>query len=97
MNEEIREFIVAMRTIVAFIAKLTPTQYDDLLVQWLSYLIGESPMPQELHPEMIPLHAESNYATIPWDALPWDKILPLIMPLILSALQRWLDSLKTEN
>jgi hypothetical protein len=108
MNDEIKNVLLALRTLVAFAAKLTPTAYDDLLVAWIDYVLGEAPMPAEPHPMMLnasALEAEgvTTYGAIDWSKLPWDKLLPLILPIIerrlpeiigalISQLSKWLEA-----
>jgi hypothetical protein len=100
MNDEIKNVLLALRTLVAFAAKLTPTQYDDLLLAWIDYVLGTGPLPAEPHPAMV---AEGTYAAIDWSKLPWEKLLPLILPIIerklpeiigaiISQLTKWLES-----
>ena len=104
MNEEIRNVILALRTLVAYAAKLTPTTYDDVLLAWIDYILGDAPLPAEPHPMMVQAAtAEGAYAAIDWSKLPWDKLLPLILPIIerrlpeiigaiISQLAKWLES-----
>ena len=83
MNPELREFLVAVRTMVNYIAKLTPTQYDDVIVKWIDYLLGDAPLPQGMQAQL----------SIPWDKLPWDQIIPLILPMLLQLLEAWLKAI----
>jgi hypothetical protein len=85
MNQELRELLQAVRTIVAFIAKLTPFEGDDRFLEFLDYLLGNPP------PAEVPAHVAK--LSIPWDRLPWDKILPLLLPLLLQVVEKWLASL----
>lgn len=85
MNPKLREFLAAIRVIVMYISELTPTTYDDMIVTWIDFLLGEGNLP--LHEK---LQAQIN---IPWDKLPWDKIVPLIIPILTKLLEKWLASL----
>lgn len=89
MNDELRKLLDAVRTILAFIAKVTPWEGDNKALEFLDYLLGNPP------PEEIPAHVAK--LSIPWDKLPWDRILPLLMPLLLSALEKWLNSLSEKK
>lgn len=107
MNDDIRNVLLALRTLVAFVAKVTPTEFDDVLVAWIDYLLGDAPLPAEPHPEMARAMLASEgigtYAAIDWSKLPWEKLLPLILPIIekrlpeiigvlISQLTKWLES-----
>lgn len=89
MNDELRKLLEAVRTILAFVSKVTPWEGDDKVLEFLDYLLG-NPAPAD-----VPAHVAK--ISIPWDKLPWDRILPLLMPLILNALEKWLNSLNTNN
>jgi hypothetical protein len=82
MNDELKELLKAVRTILAFVAKLTPFEGDDKVLAFLDYLLG-NPSPAE-----IPSHVAK--LSIPWDSLPWDRIIPLLLPLLVKAFEKWL-------
>lgn len=81
MNEEIRKVILALRTLVEFFAKLTPTELDDQLLAWIDYILGDVPQPALLA-GMEPAAAEGTYGSIDWSAIPWKQALTLLAPIL---------------
>ena len=87
MNPELRAFLLAWRTIVAYISALTPTKYDDQILTWIDYLLGDVAVPSGKLAQAMQVQLN-----IPWDKLPWDKIVPLLLPLLMKLLEQWLAS-----
>lgn len=82
MNEEIRNVILALRTLVAFFAKLTPTELDDQLLAWIDYVLGDVPQPALLAGMEPAAAPEGTYGSIDWSAIPWKQALTLLAPIL---------------
>ena len=69
MNDDIKKALQGLRDFIAFVAKLTPTQYDDELVRLLDYLLGNQSQ------------AKAQALDIPWDKL-LQLIMPYLLQLL---------------
>lgn len=69
MNEEIKKALSGLRDFIAFVAKLTPTKYDDELVRLLDYLLGTQSQ------------ATAQALDIPWEKV-FQLLLPYLLQLL---------------
>lgn len=69
VNPDIKSFLSAVRAALAMIAKLTPNTYDDLLVAWLDWVLGDGPMPTERHEALGDATGEEDCANALYSAL----------------------------
>lgn len=82
--EDVRELLLHIRGAARIIAKITPTEIDDRLLVFLDLILGSD---QPATP------TEVAKLSIPWDRLPWEKLLPLLIPIIEKRLPEILSAL----
>jgi len=84
--DEIRQLLYHTREAARIVSRWTPSEMDDKAVAVLDLIPGLDPPP-----------AGTQALSIPWDKLPWERLLPLVLPLIqkaiVAALEKFLASL----